>query len=272
MTVQHFNFNSVHRHHPELYCINPYWLYTGRQLRLHVVILFQHTGCYLYTSLYLALRSTGPWWLWTVNVRLSGYCPGQYPSMHPPLSCHAGQLILSPHMHMRRHRLWSDICPPTPAPSPENSYRGYYSLVCVKVGMAGRCPRWWFLGNVSGEGANARHALHIDAVTILFFVCCSFMCGEMWHDPVQCKVLKMWIKKCDDDSETSNWLAANTKATVLLSVIIVRPDCYATYKSAALCYLCHTFRYVYVYICFKVDQGPTTKYLTIYRKIIISLL
>jgi len=41
----------------------------------------------------------------------------------------------------------------------------------------------------------------------------SFLCGELWHDPVQCKVLKMWIKKCEDDSETSNWLAANTKVT-----------------------------------------------------------
>jgi len=40
---------------------------------------------------------------------------------------------------------------------------------------------------------------------------CSFACGEMWHDPVQCKWLKEWIKKCDDDSETSNWLVANTK-------------------------------------------------------------
>ena len=37
----------------------------------------------------------------------------------------------------------SDICPsPTPAPSPENSYRGHYSLVCVRIGMSGRCPRW----------------------------------------------------------------------------------------------------------------------------------
>jgi len=48
------------------------------------------------------------------------------------------------------------------------------------------------------------------------FVCCSFVCGELWHDPVQCKVLKLWIKKCDDDSETSNWLAANTKANTPL--------------------------------------------------------
>jgi len=48
--------------------------------------------------------------------------------------------------------------------------------------------------------------------------CCSFVCSELWHDPVQCKVLKLWIKKCDDDSETSNWLAANTKATTLTCV------------------------------------------------------
>ena len=39
----------------------------------------------------------------------------------------------------------------------------------------------------------------------------SFGCGENWHDPVRCRYLKKWIKKCDDDSETSNWIAANTK-------------------------------------------------------------
>lgn len=38
-----------------------------------------------------------------------------------------------------------------------------------------------------------------------------FQCGENWHDPVRCNLLKRWIKKCDDDSETSNWIAANTK-------------------------------------------------------------
>ncbi|XP_076045404.1 E3 ubiquitin-protein ligase ariadne-1 isoform X1 [Oratosquilla oratoria] len=38
-----------------------------------------------------------------------------------------------------------------------------------------------------------------------------FNCGENWHDPVKCHLLKRWIKKCDDDSETSNWIAANTK-------------------------------------------------------------
>lgn len=38
-----------------------------------------------------------------------------------------------------------------------------------------------------------------------------FACGENWHDPVRCVWLRRWIKKCDDDSETSNWIAANTK-------------------------------------------------------------
>ena len=27
----------------------------------------------------------------------------------------------------------------------------------------------------------------------------------------RCHLIKKWIKKCDDDSETSNWISANTK-------------------------------------------------------------
>ncbi|EDV46561.1 potential E3 ubiquitin-protein ligase ariadne-1 [Drosophila erecta] len=47
-----------------------------------------------------------------------------------------------------------------------------------------------------------------------------FACGENWHDPVKCRWLKKWIKKCDDDSETSNWIAANTKECPKCSVTI----------------------------------------------------
>ncbi|XP_055325889.1 E3 ubiquitin-protein ligase ariadne-1 [Sitodiplosis mosellana] len=47
-----------------------------------------------------------------------------------------------------------------------------------------------------------------------------FECGENWHDPVLCKYLKKWIKKCDDDSETSNWIAANTKECPKCNVTI----------------------------------------------------
>ncbi|WVR07721.1 hypothetical protein IAU60_004763 [Kwoniella sp. DSM 27419] len=39
-----------------------------------------------------------------------------------------------------------------------------------------------------------------------------FGCGyAASHRPVLCKVVKMWEKKCADDSETANWLQANTK-------------------------------------------------------------
>ncbi|XP_014285126.1 E3 ubiquitin-protein ligase ariadne-1 isoform X1 [Halyomorpha halys] len=47
-----------------------------------------------------------------------------------------------------------------------------------------------------------------------------FACGEAWHDPVKCHLLKRWIKKCDDDSETSNWIAANTKECPKCNVTI----------------------------------------------------
>jgi hypothetical protein len=40
----------------------------------------------------------------------------------------------------------------------------------------------------------------------------DFRCGHAGnHRPVLCRVVKLWEKKCADDSETSNWLQANTK-------------------------------------------------------------
>ena len=31
------------------------------------------------------------------------------------------------------------------------------------------------------------------------------------HQPAPCALVKMWLKKCEDDSETANWISANTK-------------------------------------------------------------
>lgn len=31
------------------------------------------------------------------------------------------------------------------------------------------------------------------------------------HQPSICALVKLWLKKCADDSETSNWISANTK-------------------------------------------------------------
>ncbi|PIC53269.1 hypothetical protein B9Z55_003047 [Caenorhabditis nigoni] len=38
-----------------------------------------------------------------------------------------------------------------------------------------------------------------------------FSCGNDGHSPVNCRHLKLWLKKCLDDSETANWINANTK-------------------------------------------------------------
>jgi len=53
-----------------------------------------------------------------------------------------------------------------------------------------------------------------------------FKCSENWHDPVRCHLIKKWIKKCDDDSETSNWISANTKEC---------PKCHATIEKDGGC-------------------------------------
>lgn len=33
----------------------------------------------------------------------------------------------------------------------------------------------------------------------------------MDHRPAPCSLVKRWMKKCEDDSETANWISANTK-------------------------------------------------------------
>ncbi|KAI1712026.1 IBR domain, a half RING-finger domain-containing protein [Ditylenchus destructor] len=38
-----------------------------------------------------------------------------------------------------------------------------------------------------------------------------FECTEEWHEPVNCELLKKWLKQCSDDSETYNWINAYTK-------------------------------------------------------------
>uniref|UniRef100_A0AC34GXJ2 RBR-type E3 ubiquitin transferase n=1 Tax=Panagrolaimus sp. ES5 TaxID=591445 RepID=A0AC34GXJ2_9BILA len=53
-----------------------------------------------------------------------------------------------------------------------------------------------------------------------------FLCSQEWHEPVNCTMLKFWLKKCSDDSETSNWLNANTKDC---------PQCHVTIEKDGGC-------------------------------------
>ena len=38
-----------------------------------------------------------------------------------------------------------------------------------------------------------------------------FGCTLSDHQPAPCSLVKQWLKKCEDDSETANWISANTK-------------------------------------------------------------
>jgi len=38
-----------------------------------------------------------------------------------------------------------------------------------------------------------------------------FGCSLADHQPAPCELVKKWLKKCADDSETANWISANTK-------------------------------------------------------------
>ena len=38
-----------------------------------------------------------------------------------------------------------------------------------------------------------------------------FSCGLESHQPVSCRLLRLWTAKCQDESETNNWVLANTK-------------------------------------------------------------
>eukprot|EP00088_Acartia_fossae_P015272 TRINITY_DN18340_c0_g1_i1.p1 TRINITY_DN18340_c0_g1~~TRINITY_DN18340_c0_g1_i1.p1 ORF type:complete len:516 (-),score=99.03 TRINITY_DN18340_c0_g1_i1:35-1582(-) len=38
-----------------------------------------------------------------------------------------------------------------------------------------------------------------------------FKCGNSYHAPTDCETIKRWLTKCADDSETANYISANTK-------------------------------------------------------------
>ena len=38
-----------------------------------------------------------------------------------------------------------------------------------------------------------------------------FKCGQEAHDPSSCDQLTAWLEKCINDSETANWILANTR-------------------------------------------------------------
>jgi len=85
----------------------------------------------------------------------------------------------------------------------------YQHLITNSFVQCNRLLRWC----PSPDCSNAVKVQHVEPKPVKCRCGHSFCfaCSESWHDPVRCHLIKKWIKKCDDDSETSNWISANTK-------------------------------------------------------------
>ncbi|TVY73537.1 E3 ubiquitin-protein ligase dbl4, partial [Lachnellula suecica] len=69
-----------------------------------------------------------------------------------------------------------------------------------------------------------------------------FGCILADHQPAPCDLVKMWLKKCADDSETANWISANTKEC---------PKCNSTIEKNGGCnhMTCRKCKHEFCWIC-----------------------
>jgi len=87
--------------------------------------------------------------------------------------------------------------------------------------------------------------------------CCNykfcFKCGEEAHQPVGCEELVRWQSKCQNDSETANWILANTKRC---------PKCNTRIEKNQGCnhMTCRQCKYEFCWICMGAwsDHGANT--------------
>ncbi|KAI9313240.1 hypothetical protein BX666DRAFT_755599 [Dichotomocladium elegans] len=76
-----------------------------------------------------------------------------------------------------------------------------------------------------------------------------FGCGLPDHQPAICTIVKKWLKKCEDDSETANWISAHTKEC---------PKCQSTIEKNGGCnhMTCRKCRYEFCWVC----MGPWSEH------------
>jgi ariadne-1 len=69
-----------------------------------------------------------------------------------------------------------------------------------------------------------------------------FGCPNSDHQPAPCELVKRWLKKCADDSETANWISANTKEC---------PRCQSTIEKNGGCnhMTCRKCKYEFCWMC-----------------------
>lgn len=76
-----------------------------------------------------------------------------------------------------------------------------------------------------------------------------FGCPNPDHQPAPCEQVKRWLKKCADDSETANWISANTKEC---------PKCQSTIEKNGGCnhMTCRKCKYEFCWMC----MGPWSEH------------
>lgn len=76
-----------------------------------------------------------------------------------------------------------------------------------------------------------------------------FGCGEAAHQPAACAIVRLWLIKAADDSETANWIGANTK---------VCPKCKSMIEKNGGCnhMTCRKCKYEFCWIC----SGPWSEH------------
>jgi ariadne-1 len=79
---------------------------------------------------------------------------------------------------------------------------------------------------------------HCDACDTRF----CLVCGEEPHSPATCKGLAKWNEKCRNESETANWILANTKSC---------PKCHSRIEKNQGCnhMTCQKCRFEFCWIC-----------------------
>ncbi|KAG0002677.1 hypothetical protein BGZ80_010986 [Entomortierella chlamydospora] len=96
---------------------------------------------------------------------------------------------------------------------------------------------------------------HSSFTTIVPTVLCGcgykfcFGCGQGDHQPAPCGLVKMWQKKCADDSETANWISAHTKEC---------SKCQSTIEKNGGCnhMTCRKCKYEFCWVC----MGPWSEH------------
>lgn len=69
-----------------------------------------------------------------------------------------------------------------------------------------------------------------------------FHCNNTDHRPATCKITSLWLQRCRDDSETANWIRANTQEC---------PKCHSTIEKNGGCnhMNCKQCRYEFCWVC-----------------------